>query len=122
MIVTPGAPEGAPKQSDVKGLNGFEGEMENAKQRTVNFLKNLGRKTYIDKISPEVAEKIGLGNVDYFTSDNAGKQLSQEEVERILQDVATRGGAEKLLSNAPDRNIYDALNGAPARTVYDMVA
>ena len=51
-------------QVTTNGVDGFQDEIENAKDRAVSSLKALGKKLYIDKLSPSLGRKFGLGNLE----------------------------------------------------------
>lgn len=53
----------AGKRADttVNGIDGFKDEVENAKARAISSLQALGRKVYLDKLSPSLGKKLGLG-------------------------------------------------------------
>jgi len=46
------------------GIDGFQDEVSMAKDRALSSLKALGKKLYIDKLSPSLGEKLGLGNLE----------------------------------------------------------
>ncbi|GAB4242751.1 MAG: hypothetical protein Tsb0034_20330 [Ekhidna sp.] len=53
--------------SGVSGMDGFQDEISNAKERAISSLKALGKKVYLDKLSPLLGEKLGLGDLEDTT-------------------------------------------------------
>lgn len=52
-------------------VSGFDG-ISDAKEKAIAYLKGIGKRTYIDKVSPAVATKLGLGDLDdlsYYTGE-----------------------------------------------------
>ena len=53
--------------NNVSGIDGFQDEISNAKERAISSLKALGKKVYLDKLSPSLGEKLGLGDLEDTT-------------------------------------------------------
>ena len=51
-------------EANVSGVDGFQDEISNAKERAISSLKALGKKIYLDKLSPSLGEKLGLGDLE----------------------------------------------------------
>jgi len=62
MVASNGWQGATPKNTT--GIDGFQDEVENAKDRAISSLKALGKKLYIDKLSPSLGQKFGLGNLE----------------------------------------------------------
>ena len=52
------------KQAPTNGINGINENIDDAKDRTINSLKAIGKKLYLDKLSPSLAQKLSLGNIE----------------------------------------------------------
>ena len=96
-----------------QGLDGFDfkQEMENAKQRVVNFRDNFAEKLYLDKfIKKEVS---GLGGVDYYLhgqlgdEDDAAAEL--DRIEEQLVESAEQFQDENAVSGYSSQGL-DALD------------
>ena len=91
MVASNGWQGGAPKNTN--GIEGFQDEIENAKDRAISSLKALGKKFYIDKLSPSLAQKIGLGNLEdsplvFVGSDIADTgDFDTSQVDQIIQQL-----------------------------------
>ena len=85
----------AGKQADnsVTGLNGFKDEVENAKNRAMSSLKALGKKVYLDKLSPSLGKKLGLGVLEDSPLVFVGGQVADKgdfdtrEVDAIIRQL-----------------------------------
>ena len=85
----------AGKQADnsVTGLGGFKDEVENAKKRAVSSLKALGKKIYLDKLSPSLGQKLGLGPMEDSPLVFVGGQVTDagnfdtSEVDAIIRQL-----------------------------------
>lgn len=112
-----------PSDSNVSGMDGFQDEIANAKNRALASLKALGKKVYIDKLSPSLGEKLGLGgfedstiimlddpmgelaNFDTSEVDNIIRQLEEGNTDQLIQENAyqeesIRGADLGVLGNA----------------------
>ena len=52
------------KPQATNGINGINDNIDEAKDRTINSLKAIGKKLYLDKLSPSLAQKLSLGNIE----------------------------------------------------------
>ena len=50
-------------EEDMQGMDGLQQEIAGAKNRALSSLKALGKKVYLDKLSPSMAEKMDLGEL-----------------------------------------------------------
>lgn len=92
---------------DVSGLDGFQDEVEKAKHRTLSSLKALGKKVYLDKLSPSLSEKMGLQGLEDATilsGDSIGylndypvSNFDTGEVDAIIRQLED-GNANALVS------------------------
>ncbi len=89
-------------EENVSGLDGFQNEIGNAKNRALSSLKALGKKVYLDKLSPSLSEKLGLDGmedsevlmVNGYMGDIGNFDTSEvDEIIRQLED----GNAESLI-------------------------
>jgi len=82
-------------QTTMQGIDGFKEEMDNAKDRAVNSLKAIGKKLYIDKLSPALAQKLALGSTDQgdrplvFMGSEVADQgdFDTSEVDEIIRKI-----------------------------------
>lgn len=95
----------------VAGLSGFT--MEEVKGRATIFLKNVGRKTYAEKISPELATKMGLDGLGNVASTERvflpahSPAAKAEQVERILQRMRMNPGNRAVQQNIPVAGLFE---------------
>ena len=94
------------KQPDgsVTGVDGFQEEMENAKHRAISSLKALGKKVYLDKLSPSLGKRLGLGALEDSPMVFVGSQVAHQgdfdtsEVDAIIRQLEEgqpiQGGSE----------------------------
>ena len=54
---------GKTAEQDMQGMDGLQQEIEGAKNRALSSLKALGKKVYLDKLSPSLAERMELGEL-----------------------------------------------------------
>lgn len=54
---------GKTAEQNMQGMDGLQQEIAGAKDRALSSLKALGRKVYLDKLSPSMAEKMELGQL-----------------------------------------------------------
>ena len=91
MVASNGWQGGAPKNTN--SIEGFQDEIENAKDRAISSLKALGKKFYIDKLSPSLGQKFGLGNLEdsplvFVGSDVADPgDFDTSEVDDIIEQL-----------------------------------
>jgi hypothetical protein len=91
------------------GLDGFQDEIGNAKNRALSSLKALGKKVYLDKLSPSLSEKLGLngmedsevlmvngymgdiGNFDTSEVDEIIRQLENGNADNLIEQTGFEG-------------------------------
>lgn len=102
-------------EANVSGVDGFQDELSNAKERAISSLKALGKKIYLDKLSPSLGEKLGLGDLEdtsfimldeepeimgelaeFDTSevDEIIRQLEEGNTDAVVQDQFIEGDEE----------------------------
>lgn len=54
---------GKAAEQEMQGMDGLQQEIAGAKNRALSSLKALGKKVYLDKLSPSMAEKMELGEL-----------------------------------------------------------
>ncbi len=75
------------------GIDGIKDELDEAKDRAVTSLKAIGKKLYLDKLSPSMAQKLSLGNIEdrplvFMGSDIADEgDFDTSEVDEIIQKI-----------------------------------
>ena len=83
------------KPKTTNGLEGIKDEMEEAKDRALTSLKAIGRKLYLDKLSPSLAQKMALGELEdrplvFMGSDIADTgDFDTSEVDEIIRKIET---------------------------------
>ena len=95
---------GSTSEVTVTGIDGFQDELTLAKERALASLKALGKKTYIDKFSPDLAQKLHLGALEdspmvYVGSEGSG--FDTQEMDEIIRQLE-QGDSEALLSEGID--------------------
>ena len=55
---------GGKRDSTTEGIDGIQDNLEEAKGRAITSLKAIGRKLYLDKVSPSMASRLSLGNLE----------------------------------------------------------
>ncbi|GAB3343971.1 hypothetical protein GCM10027429_35260 [Marivirga atlantica] len=96
-------------EEKVSGLDGFQDEIGNAKNRALSSLKALGKKVYLDKLSPSLSEKLGLngmedsevlmvngymgdiGNFDTSEVDEIIRQLENGNADNLIEQTGFEG-------------------------------
>jgi hypothetical protein len=76
----------------VSGISGFEGFLADAKLRAIEYLKGKGQQTYLSKVAPGIASKLGLGDTDdvsYYTTDGLN-DIDTSEVDNIINEIALK--------------------------------
>ncbi len=75
--------------ANVSGVDGFQDELSNAKERAISSLKALGKKIYLDKLSPSLSEKLGLGDLEdtSFIMLDDGSEIMGELAEFDTSEV-----------------------------------
>ncbi len=98
-IVTAGSTmafSGMSKSQDpqtTQGIDGIKDDLEEAKDRAVTSLKSVGKKLYLDKLSPSLAQKLSLGNIEDRPLVFVGSDVVDEgdfdtsEVDDIIQRI-----------------------------------
>ncbi len=82
---------GTPKTTN--GIDGIQDNIEEAKDRALTSLKAIGKKLYLDKISPSMAQKLSLGNLEDRPLVFMGSEIADEgdfdtsEVDEIIQKI-----------------------------------
>ncbi len=121
-----------------QGIDGIRDEMEDAKDRAVTSLKAIGKKLYLDKLSPSLAQKLSLGNIEDRPLVFMGSEVIDEgdfdtqEVDDIIQRIEageplpTADIVEGLEGDIEMEDIgnidIEALNGAEDITELNAVA
>jgi len=81
------------KSETTQGIDGVQDDLEEAKDRAVTSLKAIGKKLYLDKLSPSLAQKLSLGNVEdrplvFMGSDVVDQgDFDTQEVDDIIQKI-----------------------------------
>jgi hypothetical protein len=96
-------------EEKLSGLDGFQDEIGNAKNRALSSLKALGKKVYLDKLSPSLSEKLGLngmedsevlmvngymgdiGNFDTSEVDEIIRQLENGNADNLIEQTGFEG-------------------------------
>ncbi len=82
---------GRPKPTN--GIDGIQDNLEEAKDRAVTSLKAIGKKLYLDKLSPSMAQKLALGNLEdrplvFMGSDMVDEgDFDTEEIDDVIQRI-----------------------------------
>ena len=101
MVASNGFGSG-PSDPNVSSIDGFQDELANAKGRALSSLKALGKKVYLDKLSPSLSEKLGLGDLEDGTVvmlDDPMEQLADfdtSEVDNIIRQLE-EGNTDQLI-------------------------
>jgi len=106
-------------KENVSGLEGFQDEVTNAKKRALASIRALGRKVYLDKLSPSLSQKLGLdgiedsemlmvngymgdiGNFDTTEVDEIIRQLEDGNADNLIGQSEFQGADVGALGN-PD--------------------
>ncbi len=81
------------KSETTQGIDGIKDDLEEAKDRAVTSLKAIGKKLYLDKLSPSLAQKLSLGNIEdrplVFMGSEVVDQgdFDTQEVDDIIQKI-----------------------------------
>lgn len=90
----------------VSGMDGFQDEIENAKGRALSSLKALGKKVYLDKLSPSLGEKLGLGDLEdtsFILMEDDPEMMGElaefdtSEVDEIIRQLE-EGNTDEIVS------------------------
>ena len=82
-----------PREQTTAGIDGFQDEVSMAKDRAISSLKALGKKLYIDKLSPSMGRRLGLGNLEDSPLVFVGSEVADtgdfdtSEVDEIIQQL-----------------------------------
>ncbi|MEM9388850.1 MAG: hypothetical protein AAGA02_00165 [Bacteroidota bacterium] len=92
--------------SNVSGMDGFQDELSNAKERAISSLKALGKKVYLDKLSPSLGEKLGLGDLEDTTF------IMMEDDSEIMGELAEFDTSEvdEIIRQLEDGNTDEVIN------------
>ena len=108
----------AASEPEVSGMDGFQDEVTNAKSRALSSLKAIGKKVYLDKLSPSLSEKLGLGepadgsvimldgqvedigNFDTSEVDEIIRQLEAGDATNLIDQPEMQGADLGALGNA----------------------
>lgn len=81
------------KTQTTSGIDGIKDNLDEAKDRTVNSLKAIGKKLYLDKLSPTLAQKLSLGDLEdrplvFMGSDMVDQgDFDTSEVDEIIRKM-----------------------------------
>lgn len=96
---------GARNEESTSGLDGFQDELANAKNRALSSLKALGKKVYLDKLSPSLGEKLGLDGMEdsevLMVNGHTGDigNFDTSEVDEIIRQLEN-GNADNLIGQS----------------------
>ncbi|MFD2186460.1 hypothetical protein [Aquimarina celericrescens] len=126
------------KSETTQGIDGIKDDLEEAKDRTVTSLKAIGKKLYLDKLSPSLAQKLSLGNIEDRPLVFMGSEVVDEgdfdtqEVDDIIQKIEageplpTADIQQEFIEGTATGDIgnidIEALNGAEVITELNAVA
>lgn len=100
---------GSRNEDKVPGIDGFKDELNSAKNRALSSLRALGKKVYLDKLSPSIAERMGLdgmedgtvlmldgqvGDIESFDTtevDEIIRQLEEGNVDELVEAPGFEG-------------------------------
>ncbi len=75
------------------GIDGIKDNLDEARDRAVTSLKAIGKKLYLDKLSPALAQKLSLGNLEDRPLVFMGSEVADQgdfdtsEVDEIIQKI-----------------------------------
>ncbi len=81
------------KEATTNGIDGIKDNLDEAKDRAVTSLKAIGKKLYLDKLSPAMAQKLSLGNLEDRPLVFMGSEVADQgdfdtsEVDEIIQKI-----------------------------------
>lgn len=81
------------RPQSTNGVDGFKDNLEDAKDRAITSLKAIGKKLYLDKLSPKMAQKLALGNLEDRPLVFMGSEVADtgdfdtHEVDEIIQKI-----------------------------------
>ncbi|MBP2831251.1 hypothetical protein J8281_03540 [Aquimarina sp. U1-2] len=97
---------GSTAETTTEGVDGIKDEVENAKNRALSSLKALGKKIYLDKLSPSIGQKLGLGALEDQPLVFVGSEVADQgdfdtsEVDEIIRQLE-EGNTEALINGQP---------------------
>lgn len=82
-----------PKPQPTNGIDGFKDNLDDAKDRAITSLKAIGKKLFLDKLSPTLAQKMALGNIEDRPLVFMGSEVAEtgdfdtSEVDEIIRKI-----------------------------------
>ena len=98
-------------------VNGFKDNLEEAKDRAITSLKAIGKKLYLDKLSPTMAQKMALGNLEDRPLVFMGSEVADTgdfdtaEVDEIIRRIEAGEPLPTADIQQGFTNGYDTVNG-----------
>ena len=98
-------------------VNGFKDNLEEAKDRAITSLKAIGKKLYLDKLSPTMAQKMALGNLEDRPLVFMGSEVADTgdfdtaEVDEIIRRIEAGEPLPTADIQKGYTNGYDTVNG-----------
>lgn len=98
-------------------VNGFKDNLEEAKDRAITSLKAIGKKLYLDKLSPTMAQKMALGNLEDRPLVFMGSEVADTgdfdtaEVDEIIRRIEAGEPLPTADIQQGYTNGYDTVNG-----------
>ena len=98
-------------------VNGFKDNLEEAKERAITSLKAIGKKLYLDKLSPTMAQKMALGNLEDRPLVFMGSEVADTgdfdtaEVDEIIRRIEAGEPLPTADIQQGFTNGYDTVNG-----------
>ena len=98
-------------------VNGFKDNLEEAKDRAITSLKAIGKKLYLDKLSPTMAQKLALGNLEDRPLVFMGSEVADTgdfdtaEVDEIIRRIEAGEPLPTADIQQGYTNEYDTVNG-----------
>ncbi|KAA1244521.1 hypothetical protein [Aquimarina sp. RZ0] len=81
------------KPQNTNGVDGIKDNLDDAKDRAVTSLKAIGKKLFLDKLSPSLAQKLALGNIEDRPLVFMGSEVADtgdfdtSEVDEIIRKI-----------------------------------
>ena len=98
-------------------VNGFKDNLEEAKDRAITSLKAIGKKLYLDKLSPTMAQKMALGNLEDRPLVFMGSEVADTgdfdtaEVDEIIRRIEAGEPLPTADIQQGFTNGYETVNG-----------
>ncbi|WP_010181361.1 hypothetical protein [Aquimarina agarilytica] len=98
-------------------VNGFKDNLEEAKDRAITSLKAIGKKLYLDKLSPTMAQKMALGNLEDRPLVFMGSEVADTgdfdtaEVDEIIRRIEAGEPLPTADIQQSYTNGYNTVNG-----------